>query len=367
MLLSLQEVKMDKKNKKSPSKDKSEGAQSSKPPSDKNSADNKKSKVESKADKKADSTSKSAKSKSPAKPKSANAEKKSDSDVSKEASLNKKKESKEAGKPSDKKASQKKKTGPLSDKVSSQKKKVEQSANKEASQEQKSEQSPKKESEKVTAPPPPKEEVKLSGIYAFKLAMSSLYDEKGKFIPVTFLQVKPLVVSQVKQKEKDGYNSVQVACMPQKNNRCSKAVKTHLSSAGFSEGARYVREIRQESVENIEVGQPVSIHSIQKGDKVKLQSISKGHGFAGVVKRWGFKGGPASHGSKTHRSTGSIGNRTEPARVMPGKKMPGHYGVEKVSLKNVKVIDVISDENLIVVKGPVPGARHSLVFLSKQV
>ncbi|MDE0518189.1 MAG: 50S ribosomal protein L3 [Oligoflexia bacterium] len=212
-----------------------------------------------------------------------------------------------------------------------------------------------------------KKEVKLSGLYAFKLAMSSLYDEKGQVVPVTFLQVKPWFVSQVKKKETDGYNSVQVACMPQKNNRCSKASKTHLSSAGFSEGARYVREIRQKSVDSIEVGQPVSIHSIQKGDKVKLQSISKGHGFAGVVKRWGFKGGPASHGSKTHRSSGSIGNRTEPARVMPGKKMAGHYGVEKVSLKNVQVVDVISDENLIVVRGPVPGARNSLVFLSKPV
>ena len=210
---------------------------------------------------------------------------------------------------------------------------------------------------------PVKEEVKLSGLYAFKLAMSSVYDEKGRFTPVTFLEVKPSVVSQIKKEGKEGYNSVQVACMPQKNNRCSKAIKTHLSSSGFTEGARYIREIRQNSVENIKVGQSVSIHSIQKGDKVKVQSISKGHGFAGVVKRWGFKGGPASHGAKTHRTSGSIGNRTEPARVMPGKKMPGHYGVEKISLRSVQVMDVVEDKNLIVLKGPVPGARNSLVFL----
>ena len=221
---------------------------------------------------------------------------------------------------------------------------------------------PKKEFKKE-APISTKEAVKLSGLYAFKLAMSSVYDEKGRFTPVTFLEVKPLMVSQVKRKEKEGYNSVQIACMPQKNNRSSKALKNHLSAAGFSEGARYVREIRQDSVDNIEVGQPVSIHSVQKGDKVKLHSISKGHGFAGVVKRWGFKGGPASHGAKTHRTSGSIGNRTEPARVMPGKKMSGHYGVEKVSLRNVQVVDVIEEKNLIVVKGSVPGARNSLVFL----
>ena len=147
-----------------------------------------------------------------------------------------------------------------------------------------------------------------------------------------------------------------------KNSRYTKALKSHLSKAGLSKGASHIREIRQESVENIKVGQPVSIHSFQKGDKVKLQAISKGHGFAGVVKRWSFKGGPASHGAKTHRTSGSIGNRTEPARVMPGKKMAGHYGVEKVSLKNVKVMDVISEENLIVVRGSVPGARNTLVF-----
>ncbi len=224
---------------------------------------------------------------------------------------------------------------------------------------------PKEEPEKK-APVSTKEAVKLSGLYAFKLAMSSVYDEKGRFTPVTFLEVKPWMVSQVKRKEKEGYNSVQIACMPQKNNRSSKALKNHLSAAGFSEGARYVKEIRQDSVDNIEVGQPVSIHSVQKGDKVKLQSISKGHGFAGVVKRWGFKGGPASHGAKTHRTSGSIGNRTEPARVMPGKKMSGHYGVEKVSLRNVQVVDVIEEKNLIVVKGSVPGARNSLVFLQSK-
>ena len=212
---------------------------------------------------------------------------------------------------------------------------------------------------------PSKEEVKLSGLYAFKLAMSSIYDEEGRFVPVTFLEVKPWIVSQIKRKEKEGYNSVQVACMSQKYNRCTKALQGHLSSTGVSDGSSYIREIRQDSVDNIEVGQPVSIHSVQKGDKVKLQAISKGHGFAGVVKRWGFKGGPASHGAKTHRTGGSIGNRTEPARVMPGKKMSGHYGVEKVSLKNRQVMDVISDANLIVVKGSVPGARHSLVYIQK--
>ena len=195
--------------------------------------------------------------------------------------------------------------------------------------------------------------------------MSSIYDDKGHFTPVTLLQFKPWFVSQIKTQEKEGYSSVQVACKAQKNKRVSKALVKHLTSAGFKEGAAYIKEVRQDSTENIKVGQEVSINSLEKGDVVRLTGVSKGHGFAGVVKRWNFKGGPASHGSTTHRSSGSIGNRTEPARVMPGKKMAGHYGVEQMSIRNVKVMDVVSDEKLIIVKGAVPGARNSLVYLHK--
>ena len=219
---------------------------------------------------------------------------------------------------------------------------------------------------KKPSEPAKEQEAKLSGLYAFKLKMSSLYDEKGHWIPVTFLKFEPWVVSQIKTPKKEGYSSVQIACKPQKNNRSSKALKNHLAPAGFKEGARYIREIRQAKVDPIKIGQKLSIHSLKKGDRVLVQAISKGHGFTGVVKRWGFKGGPASHGSSIHRTSGSIGNRTEPARVMPGKKMAGHYGVEQVSLKNVPVVDVVADDNLIIVKGPVPGARNGLVYLSLQ-
>ena len=209
------------------------------------------------------------------------------------------------------------------------------------------------------------EQIKLSGLYAFKLGMSSIYDEKGRFTPVTLLQFKPWFVSQIKTQKKEGYSSVQVACKAQKNKRVSKPLIKHLTPAGFKEGAAYIKEVRQDSTENIKLGQEVSINSLEKGDIVRLTGVSKGHGFAGVVKRWNFKGGPASHGSTTHRSSGSIGNRTEPARVMPGKKMAGHYGVEQMSIRNVKVMDVVSDEKLIIVKGAVPGARNSLVYLHK--
>ena len=207
--------------------------------------------------------------------------------------------------------------------------------------------------------------VELQGLFAFKLAMTHVYDETGRLIPVTVLKYKPWKVSQIKTQEKEGYSSIQLACGPQKNNRCSRAVVKHLEAAGFKEGARYIKEIRQDIPEGLKVGQVVSIDSLKKGDQVKISSYSKGRGFAGVVKRWGFHGGCSSHGSKAHRRPGSIGQHTEPARVMPGRKMPGHYGAAKTTFHSVSVVDILPEENMIFIKGPVPGARNSLVSLQK--
>ncbi|MCY4513139.1 MAG: 50S ribosomal protein L3 [Bdellovibrionales bacterium] len=212
---------------------------------------------------------------------------------------------------------------------------------------------------------PKRESITLQGLFAFKLSMTSLYDEQGRRVPVTALKYKPWVVSQIKTKEKEGYSAAQVACWPQKNNRSPRAQIKHLTPAGFKEGARYIREIRQELPENIKVGQELSIESLKKGDRVQVSSRSKGRGYAGVVKRWGFRGGPASHGSKIHRKTGSIGQCTEPSRVVPGRKMPGQYGFETITLNSVPVVDVLPQEGVIFVKGPVSGARNTLVSLKK--
>lgn len=212
---------------------------------------------------------------------------------------------------------------------------------------------------------PGRDTIKLQGLFAFKMSMTSLYDEQGRVVPVTALKYKPWVVSQIKTKEKEGYSAAQLACMPQKNKRSSLAQIKHLAPAGFKEGARYIREIRQELPENIKVGLELSIESLKKGDRVRISSRSKGRGYAGVVKRWGFRGGPASHGSKIHRSTGSIGQCTEPSRVMPGRKMPGQYGFETITLNSVPVVDVLPKEGVIFVKGPVSGARNTLVSLKK--
>ena len=233
----------------------------------------------------------------------------------------------------------------------------------EAKAEAKAEQKP--EEKPAETSKPNANQIELNGLFAFKVAMTSFYNDKGESEPVTALKYKPCKVSQIKTKDKDSYEAVQLAFLPQKNKRSSKANITHLKKAGFEEGARFVKEIRQDLPEGVKLGQEVLIESLKKGDLVKISALSKGRGFAGVLKRWNFAGGRASHGSKSHRRTGSIGQHTEPARVMPGRKMPGRYGHKKISVLDVPVVDVLKEENLIFVKGPVPGSRNTLVQLQK--
>lgn len=208
--------------------------------------------------------------------------------------------------------------------------------------------------------------VKLNGLYAHKLGMSSVYGDNGESISVTVLKMDTWLVSQVKTVENDGYAAVQVASGPKKAVNSSKAEKGHLEKAGFENGACFVKEIRQDLPEGVQVGQRVLIESLSKGDIVAITSRSKGKGFAGSVRRWNFAGGPAAHGSKFHRQPGSSGNRTWPGRVMPGKKFPGHLGSETVTVRNVRVVDVLPAEGIVLVKGPVPGSRHTLVKLVKE-
>ena len=205
--------------------------------------------------------------------------------------------------------------------------------------------------------------LKLNGLFAFKEGMSTIFNDQGEAVPVTVLRYEPWVISQIKTNDKDGYEAIQVACHPKKAKNSTQAEKGHLAKAGFENGAQYVKELRQALPEGASLGAQVSIESLAKGDFVKITSKSKGKGFAGSVKRWGFAGGPASHGSKFHRRPGSSGNRTWPGRVMPGKKFPGHLGSENVTVKNVEIVEVNTVESVLLVKGPVPGARNTLVKL----
>ena len=215
--------------------------------------------------------------------------------------------------------------------------------------------------------------IKLRGLFLKKVGMTSIFGPAGEMIPVTVLKMDPWVVSQLKTEAKDGYTAVQIASGPKKAVRSTNAERGHLKGAGFENGAQYIREIRYEEKElspvvasGLKVGSKIAIDSLAIGDVVKITSTSKGKGFAGSIKRYHFAGGPASHGSKFHRQPGSSGNRTWPGRVMPGKKFPGHLGADTVTVNNVKVVDVLHDENVILVKGPVPGARNSLVKLVKE-
>jgi large subunit ribosomal protein L3 len=210
------------------------------------------------------------------------------------------------------------------------------------------------------------EGLKLNGLFAFKEGMSTIYNEQGEAVPVTVLRYEPWIISQIKTNDKDGYEAIQVACHPKKAKNSNMSEKGHLAKAGFENGAQYVKELRQTLPAGASLGSQVSIDSLAKGDFVKITSKSKGKGFAGSVKRWGFAGGPATHGSHFHRRPGSSGNRTWPGRVMPGKKFPGQLGNENVTVKNVEIIEINAADSVLLVKGPVPGARNTLVKLVRE-
>ena len=213
---------------------------------------------------------------------------------------------------------------------------------------------------------PSAEGIKLNGLFAFKEGMATVFNDKGESVPVTVLRYETWKVSQIKTQEKDGYTAVQLAAVPKKAKNASGAQAQHLKAAGFESGAQYVKELRTDSLpDGLKLGDALSIDTLAKGDVVKITSTSKGRGFQGSVRRWNFAGGPATHGSKFHRRPGSSGNRTWPGRVMPGKKFPGHWGDETITVKNVVVVDVIPSEGVVLVKGPVPGSKNTLVRLVK--
>lgn len=207
-------------------------------------------------------------------------------------------------------------------------------------------------------------QLKLDTLFAFKMGMTSYVTSKGVLEAATILKFEPWVVSAIQTQEKNGYVSVQLACRPKRAKRTSKAEKNSLKSAGFENGAYFKREVRQDLPDGVTVGQKVDISSLAAGDEVKVTATSKGKGFEGVVKRWNMAGGPQTHGSGFHRRPGSSGNRTWPGRVMPGKKFPGQLGNETVTSRS-RIVEVLPEENVIVMRGSIPGAKNSLVKLTK--
>ncbi len=191
--------------------------------------------------------------------------------------------------------------------------------------------------------------------------MTRVYSELGEAIPVTVVEAGPCRVLQIKTEESDGYNAIQVGFLEKKASRVTKPLAGHFKKAE-ADGFYFVREFRNDKAAEYEVGQDIRLSDvIGVGDIVDIQGVSKGRGFQGVIKRHGFAGGGAGHGSNFHRAPGSIGCSAWPSRVIKGKKMPGRMGNDTVLKKNVIVLDIRADENVLLLKGPVPGAKNGLL------
>jgi len=202
---------------------------------------------------------------------------------------------------------------------------------------------------------------KSMGILGKKVGMTRVYSELGEAIPVTVIEAGPCKVLQVKTESNDGYSAIQVGFSEKKASRIDKPTAGHLKKSN-SDGYYFIREFRVTDSAAYEVGQEITLDAIMKvGDKVDVQGISKGRGFQGVVKRYGFAGGGAGHGSMFHRAPGSIGCSAYPGRVVKGKKMPGRMGNDTILRKNVVVVDIRTEENVVLLKGPLPGAKNGLL------
>ena len=203
-------------------------------------------------------------------------------------------------------------------------------------------------------------------ILATKVGMTQIFNESGTLIPVTVLQAGPCVVTQVKTVENDGYSAVQVGFVDKREKLVNKPQKGHFDKAGVSY-KRYVRELKLENASEYEVKAEIKADIFQEGDKVDASAISKGKGFQGAIKRHGQHRGPMAHVSKVHRHQGSNGPATTPGRVFKGKGMPGHMGCKKVTIQNLEVVKVDVENNVILVKGAVPGPKKCLVTLKETV
>jgi large subunit ribosomal protein L3 len=201
-----------------------------------------------------------------------------------------------------------------------------------------------------------------NGLLGKKLGMTQVFDEEGRLIPVTVIEAGPCRVSQIRTKEQDGYEAVQLAFGETKERKIGKAVTGHLKKAQVP-ASRWIKEFKK--LGDAQVGQTVKADVFQKGEWVDVEGVSKGKGFQGVMKRHNYRGGPETHGHMFHRAPGSIGSSSFPSRVWKGKTLPGHMGSVKVTVQRLKVVEARPDENLLFVSGAVPGARGGLLVVRK--
>ena len=207
----------------------------------------------------------------------------------------------------------------------------------------------------------------MKAIIGKKVGMSQIFDENGKVIPVTVIEAGPCTVVQKKTSDKEGYEAVQLGYEDIPERKLSKPEMGHLNKAGVAP-KKYLREFNLDNAAELNVGDIVKADTFKEGDFVDVTGTSKGHGYQGVIKRWGAQRTPTSHGGgPVHRHAGSMGSSTDPSRIFPGKKQAGHMGVDQVTIQNLDIVKVDADLNLIAVRGAVPGPKGGLVLIKSTV
>lgn len=207
----------------------------------------------------------------------------------------------------------------------------------------------------------------ISSLLGKKLGMTQVYDAANVLVPVTVVEAGPCTVVQVKTVAKDGYNAVQIGFAVKKTKNSSKAELNHAKVAGLDAAPRVLAEVRLTEASTLKIGDVINVTNFTEGQMVDVIGITKGKGFQGVVKRFRVAGGPATHGSMFHRRIGSIGMRQTPGRTWKNQAMPGHMGSERKTMQNLKVVKVIADKNIILVKGSIPGANGDDVVVRSAV
>jgi large subunit ribosomal protein L3 len=203
------------------------------------------------------------------------------------------------------------------------------------------------------------------GLMGKKLGMTGLFAPDGRCVPVTVIEAGPCVVTQIKTTANDGYNALQLGFSEVKAKRVTKPLQGHFRKSGET-FFRHVQEFPVDNPEAYSLGQKITIEIFTVGERVDVCGTTKGRGFSGVMKKEGFSGGPKTHGSKCHRIPGSIGTSAWPSRVFKGRGMPGHYGVDHQTMQNIEIVDIRPEENILMVKGAVPGPATGLVAVKKQ-
>jgi len=200
------------------------------------------------------------------------------------------------------------------------------------------------------------------GLIGQKLGMTQYFSGDGEAIPITVIEAGPCSVVQIKNKEKDGYNTLQLGFLPKKMNKTNRPLRGHFKK-GNTGAFYFLKEFKVDDTNTHQLGQEINLEIFQVGQKVTVTGISKGKGFSGTMKRWGFGGGPDSHGSGIHRAPGSIGCSAYPSRVFKGKKLPGHQGAATVTIENLEIVDRQVEKNLLFIKGAIPGGKNGMLLI----